>query len=63
MAGVFWRDLETCIDLDKHSVSEVAEIIAGMTPTYHLAMCHAIRETFEHVNYPAEAAAIRELLA
>lgn len=64
MAGIFWRDMETCIDLDRHSVEEATAIIAGISEADHERMCRAIRTTFdEAVDYDAEAAAIADFLA
>jgi hypothetical protein len=63
MGEPFWRDGETCIDLDRHSVAEAAEMVRSMRPAEHLAMSRAIRATFDSlVDYDAEAAAIRALL-
>lgn len=63
MAEPFWVDGVTCIDLDKHSVEEVAHILLDTSPEKHAAMCHAIRWTFaQQVHYDAEALMIREFL-
>lgn len=63
MGSRFWRDGETCIDLDWHSVAEAVALIAEMEPAKHAAMCRAIRAEFDAIDYDAEAALIRELLA
>ncbi len=64
MAEPFWRDGETCIDLDRHSVAEAAEMVNGIGWDEYRAMCRAIRTTFDElVDYDAEAETIRELLA
>ena len=66
MAGVFWQDLVTCIDLDLHPLPEAAALIREISadPDRHAAMCRAIRGVFDAtVDYDAEAVAIRELLA
>ncbi len=64
MAEPFWVDGVTCIDLDKHTTSEVAERLRTITATEHLAMCRAIRAVFdEHVDFGAEAERIREFLS
>jgi hypothetical protein len=64
MGEPFWRDGETCIDLDRHSVAEAAEIVRGIRRDEHAAMCRAIRATFDElVDYDREADAIRALLA
>lgn len=62
MAEMFWRDGETCIDLDKHPVAEVAEIVRNMTPAVHRGMCEAIRGEFDRIDWDGEAEAIRGLL-
>lgn len=63
MGEPFWQDGETCIDLDRHSVAEVAEMVRGISADEHRAMCRAIRQTFDElVDYDAEAESIRELL-
>jgi hypothetical protein len=64
MAEPFWRDGETCIDLDRHSVAEAAEIVRSISADEHAKMCEAIRATFDAiVDYDREAEQIRELLA
>lgn len=55
-AEVFWQDLETCIDLDKHSVYEAAQIIGSMDPQRYREMCRAIRETLDRVYSPEDDA-------
>ncbi len=63
MGEPFWQDLVTCIDLDRHSLPEAAEIVRSMRPDDHGAMCRAIRATFDElVDYDAEEQAIRDLL-
>lgn len=63
MGEPFWQDLVTCIDLDRHSVAEAAEIVRTMPADEHAAMCRAIRATFDElVDYDAEAEQIRSLL-
>ena len=60
LGEVFWRDLETCIDLDKHSVAELPTLMESLDQG---AMSHAIREAFdENVDYEREAELIRDLL-
>lgn len=63
LAEPFWVDLETCIDLDRHSIPEAVEIIRTITPERHAEMCRAIRARFDLIDYDREEAAIRELLA
>jgi len=62
MGERFWRDGETCIDLDKHSVAETVEIVRTITPERHAEMCRAIRAEFERIDYDAETEQIRRLL-
>jgi hypothetical protein len=62
MGERFWRDGETCIDLDRHTVAEVVNLVAFMPADEHAAMCRAIRREFEGIDYDAEAEAIRDLL-
>jgi hypothetical protein len=63
MGEIFWRDGETCIDLDQHSVTEAAELVQTMAPERHREMCRAIRATFDSlVDYDREADTIRDLL-
>lgn len=63
MGEPFWQDGKTCIDLDRHSVAEAAEIVRTISVDEHAKMCRAIRATFDElVDYDAEALRIRELL-
>ncbi len=63
MGEPFWRDGETCIDLDKHSVPEAAEMVNGIDWAEYVKMCRAIRATFDElVDYTNEAESIRNLL-
>jgi hypothetical protein len=62
-AEPLWRDLETCIDLDRHDIDETARLLREITPERHAEMCRAIRETFEAIYDPAaDAEAVRGLL-
>jgi hypothetical protein len=45
-AEPLWRDMETCIDLDRHSLEEAATIIEGMSKADHALMCANIRQEF-----------------
>jgi len=66
MAEPLWQDGVTCIDLDKHTLGEAAEMIVDITrdASRHRAMCEAIRATFDElVDFDAEAARIAEFLA
>jgi len=65
MASIFWRDLETCIDLDRHTIPEavalVREILAD--PDRHRMMCEAMAQTFrENIDFSADAENVRDLL-
>lgn len=65
LAEPFWRDGETCIDLDKHSVVEAVEMMREImsNPARHRAMCEAMYETFRAtVNFDEDAAKVRALL-
>jgi hypothetical protein len=62
MAEPFWQDGVTCIDLDRHSVGEVAEIIRGTSVAKHREMCEAIRAEFDKIDWDGETEAIRDLL-
>jgi hypothetical protein len=65
MGEVFWRDLETCIDLDKHPLPEAIELVRDIvdSPRRHQRMCEAMAQTFrDNVDYKAEAKKIRNLL-
>ena len=62
-AEPLWRDLETCIDLDRHDLDEAAAIIRDMSPERHAQMCRAIRATLETIYDPvADAEAVRAIL-
>lgn len=62
-AEVFWQDLDTCIDLDRHSADEAALIMRTMSPERHEEMCRAIRRTLERsVDWEADAQAVAGLL-
>ena len=66
MAEPFWQDGVTCIDLDRHTPTEAAELVRQITadPSRHRAMCEAIRAVFdEQVDFAAEAERIREFLS
>ena len=62
-AEPFWQDGVTCIDLDRHSLREAAEIMRSTTPDKHRQMCEAMRSTFDAiVDFEADAEAVRALL-
>ena len=63
-AEVFWRDGETCIDLDRHSYAEAAAIIRETSAERHWEMCHAIRDVLRQVYDPErDARLVAGLLA
>jgi hypothetical protein len=65
MGEVFWQDGVTCIDLDKHTTTDVVSLIRDIhaDPERHREMCRAIRRVFdETVDFAAEAERIREFL-
>lgn len=63
MAEPFWRDMETCIDLDRHPIDEVADIIRTITPDAYWKMSYAIGRTFhELVDWDRDAQAVRAVL-
>ena len=45
-----WVDQETCIDLDRHPIEEVAEMILDTTARSHEWMCQNIRARFEEMD-------------
>jgi hypothetical protein len=60
MAGPLWEDGITCIDLDRHSIAELPELMAQADPS---KMGHAIRDRFDElVDYDEEADRIFSLL-
>ena len=60
MAGPLWEDGITCIDLDRHAVSELPGLLERAD---NAEMGRAIRERFDSlVDFEAEAERIRELL-
>lgn len=62
---VFWRDLETCIDLDRRSMGEAATLINEIVndPPRHEAMCRAIRAVFDaNTDWAGDAERVRGLL-
>lgn len=63
MAEPFWRDGETCIDLDRHTVAEACDIIRNISALEHQRMCEAIRAVFDAtVDFEADAEKVRALL-
>lgn len=65
LGSVLWRDLETCIDLDKHTPEEAARLIRDITADAprHREMCRLIRNAFDSYYDPeADAANIARLL-
>ena len=65
LAERFWRDGVTCIDLDRHSIEEAAEMVRTISanPDYHRAMCEAIRAEFDTIDWASETAEIRASLS
>lgn len=62
----YWRDLETCIDLDRRSVPEAAGLMREIAadPDAHDAMCRAIRRELEaDVDWEGDAEKVRALLS
>jgi hypothetical protein len=60
-----WRDGETCVDLDRHTVEEAADIIRDISGDRrrHTEMCRAIHEAYlEHHDPDRDAEGIRRLL-
>ena len=63
MGNVFWRDLETCIDLDKHPLEQAIEIVKSIAPADHAAMCRNIRDIFEReTDWQADADRVAGML-
>jgi hypothetical protein len=63
LAEPFWRDGETCIDLDRHSITEAVDIIRSTDRLRHREMCEAMYHTFlATVDFEADAEKVRELL-
>ena len=63
LAEPLWVDGETCIDLDRHSLTEVADILRDTDKDRHRQMCVAMRDLFRStVDFEADAEKVRELL-
>lgn len=62
MAEPLWIDGETCIDLDRHSVTDAVDTVLSISPARHRAMCEAIRSKFDEIDWEGEADAIADLL-
>lgn len=61
--GVLWRDLVTCIDLDRRTVEEAAALIRRVSAEDHLWMCRNVHELYmEHHDPDRDAEGIRRLL-
>ena len=63
--SIFWRDLETCIDLDKHSEDEAAALIRtiSLDRKRHLEMCKAIRAVLDaNIDWAGDAEKVKGLL-
>jgi hypothetical protein len=65
MGEMFWDDLATCIDLDRHTMAEAMSLVRDITKdrTKHEDMAAEIRRRFETIDYEAEAESVRRLLA
>ena len=66
MGWAFWRDLETCIDLDKHTIPEAVQLVREITadPARHRKMCENIRAVLDATtDWPGDAAKVAALLA
>ena len=63
MAGPFWEDGVTCIDLDAHSLDEAVAIIRATSPEKQQAMGDELHRRFiQTVDFENEAEMVRELL-
>lgn len=65
LAEPYWRDLETCIDLDRHSQHRALRLIKAIAkdPEWLAEMGENIRATFDkRVDFDAEAEQIRAVL-
>jgi hypothetical protein len=65
LAEPFWRDLETCVDLDRHDPKEALRLIWAISndPDWHGEMGANIQATFDElVDFDAEADRIRSVL-
>lgn len=61
----YWRDLETCIDLDRHSIPETLQLIRELSDDglRYRAMCQAIRAEFDaETDWAGDARKVAELL-
>jgi hypothetical protein len=64
LAAPFWQDGVTCIDLDRHSIAEVVDIIRFTDKKRHREMCEAMYHSFlATVDFEADAEKVRELLS
>lgn len=55
-AEAFWRDGETCIDLDKHSIEDAAQMIKEMPTAHYESMCRAIHRALRESYTPTDDA-------
>jgi hypothetical protein len=65
LAEPFWEDGVTCIDLDRHSIGEAAQLVREISADSerHTAMCEALRSRFtESVDFGVEAERIATML-
>lgn len=66
VAEDLWEDGVTCIDLDKHSPAEAAQLMEEIVvdPARHTAMCEAIHERFlARVDFEADAKRVMDALS
>jgi hypothetical protein len=64
MGWRYWRDMETCIDLDLHPYAQVVQLVREMPPERHAEMCRAIRAEFDkETDWQADAQRVAELLS
>ena len=63
LANELLIDGETCIDADKHSLSEIVEMVRKMTPLKYEWMCQQAQQIFkDKVNYSEELEKIKLFL-
>ena len=63
LAGPFWEDGVTCIDLDSHSLDEAVQMIRDTSSEQQQAMGDELHRRFsEAVDFESEAEMVRELL-
>lgn len=66
LGAPLWRDLDTCIDLDRHSEADAVRLIRAVAadPEWYRELTERTAETFlQLVDFDREAAVIREALS